>query len=327
MTVAAPEKALGALPDEQFWKRYSPHQEMPLSAVGSFLLHGLAIGLILLVAYLGWLGFRHSEGSLPITPIIVVGLGGAKDSTPLGENGLVPADGSPDARPAEQALPSDKDRRNLDMGALGPTPVDVKKTESGIPFEVGNEKLGVFDKNRVTLGQKTGRGPHGNGSDGPGPGGPGPGKPGKRLSPDEERMLRWTLTLNTRSGEEYLEQLRALGFILAIPTSTDGKNYKIVRDLSGKGAPKLLDEDAGRLNRISWRDDRPESVRSLMAALKYSGQPSHFVAYMPRQLEAEMFNLELKFRGRREDQIHATRFEVLRTPAGYRVIVVDQTGR
>jgi hypothetical protein len=43
-------------PEERFWKRYSPHHEFPLSAVGSFALHflgggGLIAAALLLGAY------------------------------------------------------------------------------------------------------------------------------------------------------------------------------------------------------------------------------------------------------------------------------------
>src|SRR5207248_1981324 len=37
-------------PDERFWIRYSPHHEMPLSAIGSVLLHILLV-VVIVVAY------------------------------------------------------------------------------------------------------------------------------------------------------------------------------------------------------------------------------------------------------------------------------------
>src|SRR5438067_9637644 len=35
-------------PEERFWQRYSPHHEAPLSGVGSFVLHGLVLGILIL---------------------------------------------------------------------------------------------------------------------------------------------------------------------------------------------------------------------------------------------------------------------------------------
>ena len=39
-------------PDEKFWKRYSPHNEAPLSGISSFALHLLAIPLLLIRDYI-----------------------------------------------------------------------------------------------------------------------------------------------------------------------------------------------------------------------------------------------------------------------------------
>src|SRR4051794_37825533 len=56
-------------PPEQFWKRYSPHHEAPLSAAGSFALHALGVGALALAAlYLGSLFFRPAR-SLPVDPV------------------------------------------------------------------------------------------------------------------------------------------------------------------------------------------------------------------------------------------------------------------
>ena len=139
-------------------------------------------------------------------------------------------------------------------------------------------------------------------------------------------MLRWSMIFDTRTGMDYLNQLRGLGAILAIPTGADGKTYKIVRNLHPPA--KLLDEDISKINRIFWVDDRPESVRSLMSALGYRQVPSHFVAFMPLELEQELFELEKTFAGRSEDQIDSTTFRVVRsTKGGYKPTVSAQKGR
>src|SRR5258708_34434312 len=45
-------------PDEQFWERYSPHYEAPISGVSSFMIHFLIVGLFvgfgILAAIMGW---------------------------------------------------------------------------------------------------------------------------------------------------------------------------------------------------------------------------------------------------------------------------------
>ncbi len=126
------------------------------------------------------------------------------------------------------------------------------------------------------------------------------------------------MIFNTRSGADYLAQLNGLKAILAVPTGADNKSYKIIRDLSGRGRPQLLDEDISKIQCIFWIDDRPDSVRSMMGALRVGFLPNHFVAFMPRELEDKLFELEKQAAGGvPEDQIEETKFDVVRTPRGY----------
>ena len=73
---AAASKPLRLPPDEQFWKRYSPHSELPLSAIGSCALHFLGIGLLVLLAWLGWFGFRNNSGAVPVEVVRFAAGGG-----------------------------------------------------------------------------------------------------------------------------------------------------------------------------------------------------------------------------------------------------------
>src|SRR5262249_18061336 len=89
MAATAPEKDTKAAkageptllvpPDEQFWQRYSPHGEAPLSFAGSVALHALAVGgLVLFALYLASL-FSGSTRSLPAEPVrLQLGGGGGK---------------------------------------------------------------------------------------------------------------------------------------------------------------------------------------------------------------------------------------------------------
>src|SRR5262249_1601210 len=53
-------------PEEQFWKRYSPHGELPLSGVGSLALHALVVGTLVLWSWLLWNKFNNWKPSLPV---------------------------------------------------------------------------------------------------------------------------------------------------------------------------------------------------------------------------------------------------------------------
>src|SRR5437660_1490483 len=50
--------------DEQFWGRYSPHYEGPLSGVGSFVLHGLVLGIVAMVCAVPFL--NRDQSNVPI---------------------------------------------------------------------------------------------------------------------------------------------------------------------------------------------------------------------------------------------------------------------
>jgi len=136
-------------------------------------------------------------------------------------------------------------------------------------------------------------------------------------------MLRWNMKFTANSGAEYVAQLKSLGAILAVPVK-EGNNpeYKIIRDL--KSPAKLLDEDLSKINRIYWIDDKPNSVRDVMAALGINMRPSRFVAFMPEKLEGELFHMEKRYvedvlkRKFIEDNIDETFFEVVPAEGGYR---------
>src|SRR5262249_50552183 len=63
------------LPEEQFWKRYSPHHEAPLAGAGSFVVHLVVLGfLVLFAVYLGSLFFKPDR-SLPVDTVRLGGGG------------------------------------------------------------------------------------------------------------------------------------------------------------------------------------------------------------------------------------------------------------
>src|SRR4051794_14095392 len=93
MTATASEKKPSARspepPEERFWKRYSPHGEMPLSFAGSLSLHLLIIGgLVIATLYLGSFLFKEKR-SLPVEPVRFGGGGGK-----VGGKGTGPGIGS-----------------------------------------------------------------------------------------------------------------------------------------------------------------------------------------------------------------------------------------
>src|SRR5262245_39438898 len=116
---AATENAPGATPKQagwwqQFWWRYSPHGELPLSSIASWVLHGLVVMLAWLAA-MTFVGRNHEP---PRVDVVSLGAGdgigrgpaGGGDGMAAGEPGTVVAALEVDrlARDSEPIEPPDE---------------------------------------------------------------------------------------------------------------------------------------------------------------------------------------------------------------------------
>jgi hypothetical protein len=80
-----------------------------------------------------------------------------------------------------------------------------------------------------------------------------------------------------------------------------------------------------QLREIYWVDINPPPV---MQALGLQMTPSHFAAFMPLELEERLARMELKYMGRKEEQIIKTRFLVIpKQGGGYDIRVESQLGK
>jgi hypothetical protein len=140
----------------------------------------------------------------------------------------------------------------------------------------------------------------------------------------QDRILRWTMHFDSSNGNEYLRQLQGLGVVLGIPQDGEGVRYSIIRDLNSR---PLIDvgEDVSKIQRVFWLDDGPESVAKLARALGMSTPPKHFLIIMPEELESRLLEQEQKFRGKKEPDIVATKFDVLKFGDTYVPVVVQQS--
>ncbi len=331
---SSPEERLP--PDEQFWERYSPHGEMPISTVASVALHGLVLGgLLLFGAYLTSVLFK-SDRPLPVEPVRLdasgggggsktgsgdqEGVGVGPEDTGEGEKADLPQKGKLEA-PARPSL-SIPERRQREKEFV---PEDARYlAQNDTDAARAYTRLGDAARRKLTDGLNPGKGQGGSGKgggkgtgSGTGEGdSKGPGKQRATLSQREKRMLRWNMRFPANSGREYLTQLNALGAILAIPVREGGgeTQYKVVRNLLARPAP-LLDEDVTKLNRIFWIDDKPESVQDVMTELRVPFRPNRFVAFMPMDLEDRLYKMEQAHMKRThgkfvESRIYETRFRV-----------------
>jgi hypothetical protein len=324
-------------PDEQFWQRYSPHGEAPLSMGGSVTLHALGVGLLFLLFVLG-ITLAKAPRSLPVEPVsFKIGGGGGKktgvgDGPGVGHGAEDVGEPDKETQPGAEDAPRRPSLNPVEIAKIKEnfSPADVRYIqESETGKALARMEGSVRSKLRDGLNPGKGRGGRGSGGgSGTGSGtGEGPGTgPGKAtLNKREKRMLRWHMRFTANTGAEYLSQLRGLGAILAFPVSegSDPK-YQVVRDLRPGG--KLLDEDLSKIQRIYWIDDKPQSVRDILGALRINLRPvpSRFVAFMPEELEKSLFDMERRYVERvlrqrfDEDRIDETQFRVVLSGRGFK---------
>jgi hypothetical protein len=341
MPTATPSKSrLLTPPEEQFWQRYSPHHEFPLSSATSIALHILAIALL---ALLGWWIAKMTTGdktALSDVPVVVTpGDGGGSGPGPGGDQGgqgsgqdIEETGPKSDVQSKPQVEPPRPKLPREDGTPLSPLPPAAPDEEARRLIAEGqasvNESRRLDEETRRKLKEALGRGGRpGRGKsmrDGDGPGGPGIGTIEERV----ERMGRWVMVFETYSGDDYAQQLAGLDAIVAVPMRSGGKvSYAIIHDLNARPARLDRDQDLAEIKRVWWEDTKRESIAPLCLALGIRPAPDHLIAFFPESLERKLLKLELQHRALREDQIKETRFKVRKTANGYEPVVIDQKAK
>jgi hypothetical protein len=328
-------------PEEQFWQRYSPHYEFPLSSVTSAAIHILALIMLFLLGKYLFDKLNEQKKPLAEAGVVVVGGGGGN---PLGQGDgpggelkeppPAPAEDVPDKPREENPVKQpDPNRPNLkpNVPLLERLPETKDDNMRQLLKEAGEAvvaqsrvKQDAWDKMRKGI---TGHGEGGPGSGGGRDRGKDTGK-GSETGPGDsdirvKRTLRWIMVFDTSSGEDYARQLAGLGAILAIPD--DKGQYVVLRNLRERPAHGQI-EDLDQIKRIYWVDDKRESITPLCKCLGVR-VPDHVVAFFPEELEKLLLQRELRYKGRREDDIYETRFKVRKTGNGYEPVVIEQKGK
>jgi hypothetical protein len=317
-------------PEERFWNHYSPHHEFPLSSVMSFSLYiVLAVAIALTIKLRDhWL--RDAE-ALQVEAVALAAGGGSggtggdggdtpKEDLPAETEATLPKELEPKVKLADLPRPEVKPEI---VQEFDPKDADVQRyiEEKNLAVAAfGDLQKNARDQLMKGLGKPGGAG---NGTGNGVGNGTGDGPGGKILTDRQKRVLRWTMTFDTVSGDDYRRQLSALGAILGVPGP---ENYTIIRDLNRKPAVGKV-EDLNQIKRIFWIDNRPDSVGPLAQALGLTPVPDHVVAFFPQKLEDDLVRKERAFRGLKEEQIQETRFRVVRRNSTYEPVVVDQTAK
>ncbi len=323
-----------APPEEQFWQRYSPHHEFPLSSTISVAGHLLILALL---AGLGWLiAHRASDqGPLPVYSIAIVPGGSGGNPNGGGPNAggdagpLVENTGSRAEPPTTSTQPQRRDPLHPSTDALA-TPVVPTKDGTRQLVQEGAASVAqtqhMSESLRERLRQSLGKG--GSGKDGNRDNGRdkgigdsvGIGTARER----QERNGRWVMVFDTYSGEDYARQLAGLGAYLAVPISSH--EYLVLRDLTTRPAHGRV-EDLTQIHRMYWEDNKRDSIAPLCQALGIRPVPGHLAAFFPESLERKLLQLELQYRGLRESQIRQTRFKIRKTADGYEPVVLEQIAK
>jgi len=325
-------------PEEEFWQRYSPHHEFPLSSATSIAIHVLLLALLALAGW--WIVRMGSERSAPLADVPVDFDWGGGGGGP-GQGGDGP-DGVNDGPQAENV---GQNQQNPDRPAEPPQNrlVPPPAMPPLVPKDDGDwerlraeteqarievERITKANRERVRQGLREGGRPGPGGKDkdrGPGKG-PGPGGLGTPRE-REERLGRWVMVFDTYSGDDYARQLASLGAFLGIPRQ-DGNDvsYVIIRDLRVRPAGGKV-QDLAEIDRIHWTDGKRESIAPLCQTLGIRPTPDHVLAFFPEELERKLLRLELQYKGLREDQIRETRFKIRKTADGYEPVVIEQTAK
>lgn len=310
-------------PEEEFWERYNKRLEFPLSTVSAVLLHVL-VGAVLVFVLVRLMN-RDEPPQVPLKLIEVAGLDGEGSAGSGGvDDPFVKADGDP----AKALLDSLSDPSKL------PDVTDVKQTikyldpEGNLPASNSNiAALADLDKKLrdKLLGQREGSGTQ-KGTGHSGEAGKGPG--GSGADSTIGRNLRWTLRFKVSSGQDYIEQLKAMGaeILVTVPGSDPPKRF-LIKDLNNPTSHKVAtDADENELARkIRFSDNRPSAVAEVSKALGLGFTPKSFWAFFPKSLEEDLERKEKNHRNRMPDQIEETVFRVTMRGGTYEVVVDEQS--
>jgi hypothetical protein len=322
-------------PAEDFWLRYSPHHEFPLSSGTSVALHIL---VIVMLALGGWIAYKlgwSDDNKPPEVSAVVVdpGGGGSKHGVEGGTGAGAAINADADTQPDPAKPLSVEEVKDLKVPQDNTPQIDIDPKDTGSrPISAASQaikNLAHIDSDARSKLMNSLAGDKGKGGSGKGGGygsgigtgtggGTGKGKGGPTVR--QKRVQRWSMTFNTQSGDDYARQLAGIkpgsGAVLAIPVGNH--QYKVIRDLNKRPVQGRI-EDLDSLHSIFWVDEKPESVANLARALQINPAPPWIAAFFPPELENELLRQEReKSGGAKEDDIEETRYVVVKSPDGYR---------
>ena len=297
-------------PDEEFWERYSPNQEFPLSWAASVAIH---IALFLLFLFV----IRQLSGSdtPPTPPMRAIAL---IDDGPEGQSGGSDGGSStpkesvteekfevpvkvPEARIAEVQNKFSEWAPNMNINP------ELAEKLAQSPNMEKFSRLGDKLRKDLLAGLNEGKG----GGNGEGKGGPQEKGTASEYGPAADssarRSIRWTLNFEVTNGADWLTQFSVLKASLLFPMGKSGDYIKV----SDCAKPREHQRVTDLPQESYFVDDRRKSVAEVANACGLDFIPSEFLAFFPKVVEEELAAKERDYRGRAEKDIIETDFRIL----------------
>ncbi len=316
-----------APPDDEFWEKYSPHYEFPLSSVGAIAAHVVAA-----LIFSGSLWLLSGIDISDTNPVPMIGI--TVDGDGSGENGAGGGGGEPmpkeDINPLERPMDPSRPIPEADLAKIKELDQWIPKvpsTDDGLrPQDLDTiQKINKLndDLRKALLdgmSRKKGKGP-GDGAGNSGVEGKGSNATGDPSS-SGNRAVRWELNFRTNDARDYLNQLAAMKATLVIPQPTDWKTNKAYRNLLSNPSGEIF--EMKDMPGLYFVDDSSDSAGRIGEVLKLSFSPPFFIAFFPKEIEEKLAKEERAYRGRKESEIFSTKFKILIRNGEPAITVVDQ---
>jgi hypothetical protein len=300
-------------PEESIWKRYSAHQEFPLSLAASVLLHLFVAGFVFLAGLLAF-----SFGNAPVTPtietVVFAGGGGSGDGTGNPNNPNMLQDRiyfqEQEGKAPQKLNPVDPQQVQAD----GSIRTEEKRRETMDLFE--NLTKGLQRSGQAGAKGQGGPGWDGGKGDGFGPGVGSSGGPGFNKGTRHLRQSRWKIYLPREDPEAFLNKLITIKAILLLPDSERAGVYQICEDLARRPVElKPIDQNGiNSYNRLWYMTHDAIDAKFIATALYLKNQPRWIAIFIPHDLEQEMLRMEFNYKKLSEEELNkrnwVTSFEV-----------------
>jgi hypothetical protein len=138
--------------------------------------------------------------------------------------------------------------------------------------------------------------------------------------------MRWVLRFRTASGEDYIQQLAAMGATIVIPIPPENKDVLYYSDLRNptNGRAATAADTRVIANQVKFSDGRRDSVDNVVRVLKPGFTPKVFWAVFPKNIEEELERKEKGYRNRSAADIEETAFKISVNGGNVNIVVDDQ---